>query len=98
MKEGSSLVEWLVSQGVQVFLALKLHDIPNTILAAAKQISRLGVTYFTVHCSNGARALTHCRQGLDQFCADEKLPQPTMLGVTVLTSMSAVDLQVCKRL
>jgi orotidine-5'-phosphate decarboxylase len=93
MKEGSPLVEWLVDQGVQVFLDLKLHDIPNTILAAARQIARLKVAYFTVHCANGERALTHCRHGLDQFCAEENLTRPTMLGVTVLTSMSETDLR-----
>ncbi|MBN2431456.1 MAG: orotidine-5'-phosphate decarboxylase [Acidobacteria bacterium] len=92
VKEGPDLVRWLVDQGVGVFLDLKLHDIPNTILAAARQIAGLGVRYFTVHCSNGQQALAACQAGLAEFCAEQGLTPPTMLGVTVLTSLSDVDL------
>jgi len=92
VKEGPDLVRRLVEQGVGVFLDLKLHDIPNTILAAARQIAGLGVRYFTVHCSNGQQALTTCQGGLAEFCAEQGLTPPTMLGVTVLTSLSDVDL------
>jgi orotidine-5'-phosphate decarboxylase len=92
VKEGTEMVRRVVEEGAGVFLDLKLHDIPNTILAAARQIAGLGVRYFTVHCGNGVRALTTCQTGLVEFCEQEKLTPPVMLGVTVLTSLSDADL------
>jgi len=92
IKEGQEMVKELVDNGLGVFLDLKLHDIPNTIVAAAKQVARMGVSYFTVHCSNGCRALEACCRALDEFCEQKDLLKPTMLGVTVLTSMSDADL------
>jgi orotidine-5'-phosphate decarboxylase len=92
VKEGPDMIRHLVSEGAGVFLDLKLHDIPNTILAAARQIAGLGVHYFTVHCGNGQRALTTCQTGLAEFCEEAGLKPPVMLGVTVLTSLSDADL------
>ena len=46
---GLPLAEKLVAQGKQVFLDLKLHDIPNTVQRAAAQVARMGATFLTVH-------------------------------------------------
>lgn len=90
--EGPDLVRELVAEGARVFLDLKLHDIPNTVAGAARQAARLGAAMFTVHCANGARGLAEALGGLREFCARERLAEPLMLGVTVLTSMSDADL------
>ena len=67
-----------------VFLDLKLHDIPNTVAGAARSVAGLGVRYLTVHAGGGADMVR---------AAVEAAPDVTIAGVTVLTSMDAAALQ-----
>ena len=84
---GPELVRALVARGFEVFLDLKFHDIPNTVAAACRAAAGLGVWMMNVHASGGRRMMTAAQEAL----AD--LPQrPLLIGVTVLTSMSAEDL------
>ena len=54
---GPELVREVQRGGSAVFLDLKLHDIANTVAGAAAAIARLGVSYFTLHASGGARMI-----------------------------------------
>lgn len=69
--------------GLRIFLDLKLHDIPNTVAAAAKSVSHLEAEILTVHASGG-RAMI---EG-----AVAALPNTIIAGVTVLTSLTEADL------
>ena len=76
----------LVAEGFDVFLDLKLHDIPNTVYRAAKVAGSFGVKYLTLHTQGGSDLL---RAGVDGFLegADlADLAEPVPLGVTILTS------------
>ena len=84
---GSDVVEQLLDRGHRVFLDLKLHDIPNTVAAAARVASRLGVDLLTVHASGGSRMLAAAREGVEGS-------RTRVLAVTVLTSLSAEELSV----
>src|SRR2546428_4151262 len=55
--EGPRVVRDLVASGRQVFLDLKYHDIPNTVAAAVREATRLGVSMLTVHASGGGKML-----------------------------------------
>ncbi len=66
--------------GVDLFLDLKLHDIPNTVAGAARSVARLKPRYLTVHASGGADMVR---------AAVEAAPNVTIAAVTVLTSISA---------
>jgi orotidine-5'-phosphate decarboxylase len=68
---------------IGLFLDLKLHDIPNTVAAAARSIVRLKPQYLTVHASGGAAMVR---------AAVEAAPDVTIAGVTVLTSLDEDDL------
>ncbi|MHB1186357.1 orotidine-5'-phosphate decarboxylase [Thiobacillus sp.] len=84
---GPDLVRALVARGFDVFLDLKFHDIPNTVAAACRAAAGLGVWMVNVHASGGRRMMTAAQETLAE------LPQrPLLIAVTVLTSMSAVDL------
>jgi orotidine-5'-phosphate decarboxylase len=67
------------ASGVDLFLDLKLHDIPNTVAGAARSVAGLKPTYLTVHASGGADMVR---------AAVEAAPDVTIAAVTVLTSIS----------
>jgi orotidine-5'-phosphate decarboxylase len=69
--------------GVDIFLDLKLHDIPNTVASAAAAISHLNPRFLTVHASGGTAMVK---------AAVEAVPQIDITAVTVLTSLSEEDL------
>jgi orotidine-5'-phosphate decarboxylase len=79
---GPSIVELLAARGHSVFLDLKLHDIPNTVGAAVRAASRLGVKMMTLHAAGGP-AMLHAAHAALEGVADP----PELLAVTVLTSM-----------
>src|SRR3954468_22693336 len=71
------------SGGRDVFLDLKLHDIPNTVAGAARAVSELAPDYLTVHASGGPAMVR---------AAVEVLPSTRVTAVTVLTSLTAEQL------
>lgn len=85
---GPSVVEALVQKGFDVFLDLKFHDIPNTVAAACASAACLGVWMVNVHASGGRRMLVAAREALEKSAT-----RPLLIGVTVLTSQSAQDLE-----
>jgi orotidine-5'-phosphate decarboxylase len=85
---GPALVRDLVGSGRKVFLDLKFHDIPNTVAAAVRSASELGVSMLTVHASGGSKML----QAAAEAAAAAKHP-PLVLAVTVLTSLSDAELK-----
>jgi orotidine-5'-phosphate decarboxylase len=87
-RTGPHLVEQLQQRGFEVFLDLKFHDIPNTVAAAVRAAAELGVWMVNVHASGGRRMMEAAREAIDR-CEQ----QPLLIAVTVLTSMSADDLQ-----
>lgn len=84
---GPSIVRDLVSSGKKVFLDLKFHDIPNTVAGAVRAAASLGVSLLTVHASGGSKMLKAAAEA-----AAHSASRPTVLAVTVLTSMAAPDL------
>src|SRR5579864_1344649 len=85
--EGPSLVRELVSSGLNIFLDLKFHDIPNTVAGAVTAASQLGVSMLTVHASGGKQMLRAAVEAAAKSAA-----KPTVLAVTVLTSFKEEDL------
>jgi orotidine-5'-phosphate decarboxylase len=72
------------ASGVQIFLDLKLHDIPATVAAAARAVARLRPALLTVHAAAGAAAIR---------AAADAAPGTRVIAVTVLTSLGEADLQ-----
>ena len=81
---GLDLARALIDQGKDVFLDLKLHDIPNTVTRATAQVAKIGARFLTVHAYPQTM-----RAALDGL-GDSDLK---VLGVSVLTSSSDSDLR-----
>ena len=89
--EGPGLVRQLVDSGVNVFLDLKFHDIPNTVASAAESASRLGVSIFNVHALGGGEMMRAAADSVKDR-GILWMTRPAVLGVTVLTSMDESNL------
>lgn len=74
----------LVKSGKQVFLDLKLHDIPNTVARATEQVAKLGATFLTIH------AYPQTMKAARVALGDSPLK---LLAVTVMTSYDDGDLR-----
>ncbi|MGD0797798.1 MAG: orotidine-5'-phosphate decarboxylase [Acidobacteriaceae bacterium] len=83
---GNAVIGRLRERGFEVFLDLKLHDIPNTVAGAVRSVSGAGVCLLTVHASGGAEMMRAAAQAAAVPGA------PRLLAVTVLTSMDAAQL------
>lgn len=85
VREGPAAVALGRELGCDVFLDLKLHDIPETVERAVASASELGVRYLTLHAAGGPRML----EGAARRAESSGL---TLLAVTVLTSLDEADL------
>jgi len=83
---GNSLVQQLRQRGFDVFLDLKLHDIPNTVAGAVRSATQAGASLLTLHASGGPAMLAAAA------AAATAPGSPRLLAVTVLTSMDASEL------
>ncbi len=81
---GPDVVERIRGEGCDVFLDLKLHDIPNTVAGAIRRIAALGVRLATVHASGG--------RAMIEAAVDAAGPDCGVLAVTVLTSLDRAAL------
>lgn len=79
---GPQIVEQ-VRSGREVFLDLKLHDIPNTVAGAARAVAPLRPRFLTVHAAGGTDMVR---------AAVEAAPDVTITAITVLTSLAEADL------
>ena len=89
-KEGPQLVRELKEQGCKIFLDLKLHDIPNTVEKAMRNLSELGVEIVNCHAAGGIEMMKAARRGLD---ATEQGKKSELIAVTQLTSISQEALE-----
>src|SRR5260370_30289438 len=76
--EGPEIVRAVTANGANVFLDLKLHDIPNTVARAVESASELGVQMLTIHLTGGSEMI--------RAAVAAKKGEMSILGVTVLTS------------
>lgn len=84
---GPALVEEVAGKDFNVFLDLKLHDIPNTVGKAVSSLSGLPIGMLTLHTSGGLEMM---EAAVNE--AKERAPNLKLLGVTVLTSMDSPGL------
>ncbi len=84
---GPDYVRAVADEGFNIFLDLKLHDIPHTVGKAVESLSSLPIGMLTLHTAGGREMMTVAAQAQAQ-----KKPDLLLLGVTVLTSMDDTGL------
>jgi orotidine-5'-phosphate decarboxylase len=87
--EGPSLVREIVASGADVFLDLKLHDIPNTVFRAAAAAVRTGASIVNCHAAGGTEMMKAFGEGARAAAAKAGLKAPKLIAVTILTSLDA---------
>ena len=90
---GPQVVRLIQQQGGHIFLDLKFHDIPRTVANAGIEAARLGVRMLNVHASGGFEMMQQTALAVHKVCRAERLQRPTLLAVTVLTSLTKDDLK-----
>lgn len=85
IKEGPKIVKEIIEKGKEVFLDLKLHDIPNTVKLGILSAMEIGASFITIHISGG-------RNMVREAVKAKENSKVKILGVTVLTSLEKEDL------
>ncbi|MBS1963707.1 MAG: orotidine-5'-phosphate decarboxylase [Bdellovibrionales bacterium] len=94
LAEGPDWVRERTKEGFRIFLDLKFHDIPNTVMKSAVQAASLGIEMFTLHLAGGPNMIRAVRDELEKKVTGKKegkrpsseARRPLILGVSVLTS------------
>lgn len=85
-EEGPEIVRSLVAMGKEVFLDLKVHEIPNSVAGAVAAAGKLGASMVTVHASGGSAVLRSAVEAARPY------PQLRVIALTVITSLTDQDL------
>lgn len=83
LRDAAAAIDVVAETDCNLFLDLKLHDIPNTVAGACKSVARFKPTYLTVHAAGGSAMIS---------AAAQALPDTKITAVTILTSLTAQDL------
>ena len=97
MQEGPDIVRKIKAQGHDIFLDLKLHDIPNTVKSAMKGLARLGVDLVNVHAAGGSRMMEGALEGLEAG-TEAGRERAKLIGVTQLTSTTEEQMRTEQRI
>jgi orotidine-5'-phosphate decarboxylase len=84
---GPEILQILKEQDKRIFLDLKFHDIPNTVMSACRSASQYGVDLLTIHATAGRSALKLAVEAMNQSQSPTKL-----VAITLLTSLISRDL------
>ncbi|CAM2058184.1 Orotidine 5'-phosphate decarboxylase [Desulfovibrionales bacterium] len=87
---GPNVIRQLKDLDFKILLDLKLHDIPNTVAGAVRAASSLGIDLLTVHTVGGSAMLTAARK-VAWDMSDHSSQSLRLLGVTILTSLTPID-------
>lgn len=90
--EGAPIIRYLKEKGHRIFLDLKLHDIPNTVKSAMKNLAKLDVDMVNVHASGTRAMMEAALEGLEAGTPIGKL-RPLCIAVTQLTSTTEAVMQ-----
>ncbi len=86
-KNGAEGVKKIRSLGVEIFLDLKFHDIPNTVAKAVNEIVNLDINMLTIHSQGGYEMMKLAQDSAKKTAQKNGCKLPIILAVTILTSL-----------
>ncbi|NLY84131.1 MAG: orotidine-5'-phosphate decarboxylase [Acholeplasmataceae bacterium] len=90
---GNEAIRFLKEQGKQVFLDLKLHDIPNTVARSMAVLTALGADMLNLHAGGGTKMMAEAAEAVRSAAMQLGKEPPKLIAVTVLTSTGAEEWQ-----
>ena len=90
---GPASVKLLRGAKKDIFLDLKFHDIPNTVAGAVASGTMIGANLINMHASGGLEMMCAAKEAAEKKATELGIPKPTLLGVTILTSISESTFQ-----
>ncbi len=90
---GPQILDKIYARGCRVFLDLKFHDIPNTVAGAARSVTRKGVFMLSLQIPGGKEMIRRACEAAKQEAANQGIPKPRIIGITVLTSIDQNTLE-----
>jgi orotidine-5'-phosphate decarboxylase len=90
---GRKAVETLKSDGFEVFIDVKMIDIPNTVVSAILALCELEPFMITIHTMGGQEMMRAASAAVSENCRSEGIRRPMLIGVTVLTSLDLLALK-----
>ena len=90
---GPASVKLLLEAERNIFLDLKFHDIPNTVAGAVASGTKVGANMINMHASGGVEMMRAAKEVAEKQSLELNIPKPTLLGVTILTSVDEVNFQ-----
>ena len=90
---GNECFPWFSQNGYRVFVDLKFHDIPNTVARDVGTMAKHDAHMINMHASGGFEMMQAARKSAEDATAENGIPMPILLGVTVLTSIDETGFQ-----
>jgi orotidine-5'-phosphate decarboxylase len=90
---GPTSVKLLHEAQKNIFLDLKFHDIPNTVAGAVASATEIGANIINMHASGGLEMMRAAGEAAEKQASELSIPTPTLLGVTILTSVDETNFQ-----
>jgi orotidine-5'-phosphate decarboxylase len=90
---GTGAVETLKSDGFEVFMDIKMIDIPNTVASAILALCDLEPFMLTLHTMGGQEMMRAAEASVSEHCRKSTIRRPLLIGVTVLTSIDLLALR-----
>ena len=90
---GPASVKLLHEAKKNIFLDLKFHDIPNTVAGAVASATKIGANIINIHASGGLEMMRAAGEAAEKQASELSIPKPTLLGVTILTSIDEANFQ-----
>ena len=91
--EGAKVISYLKEKGKNIFLDLKLHDIPNTVAEGLCSLMVQGADIMNVHASGGFTMMKTAADKVHKKAEEMGIPCPKLIAVTILTSINQEDWQ-----
>lgn len=85
--DGRNIIEYLKKKDKKIFLDLKFHDIPNTVVSAVLASLQYETDMVNMHTQGGGEMMASVVERINEHCAKTNVKKPMLIGVTLLTSL-----------